>query len=105
VSTARSKRPTLAGQARPGVPASICMVLALAVGLILLQACTVVTAPGPVYVPAPGETVHIPPGHFPPPGKCRIWFPGRPPGHQPPPGDCHELRFQVPPGAMLIYGK
>ena len=46
----------------------------------------------------------IPPGHLPPPGKCRIWFPGRPPGHQPPPGDCHMLRLEVPPGAHLIYG-
>ncbi len=105
MSTTPGKQSTLPGQARVGVPASICMVLALAVGLLLLQACTIVTAPEPVYVPTPRETVHIPPGHLPPPGKCRIWFPDRPPGHQPPPGDCHELRFQVPPGAMLIYGK
>jgi len=46
----------------------------------------------------------IPPGHMPPPGKCRIWFPGRPPGQQPPPGDCWELESQVPPGAWLIRG-
>jgi len=26
----------------------------------------------------------IPPGHMPPPGKCRIWYPNRPPGQQPP---------------------
>lgn len=46
----------------------------------------------------------IPPGHMPPPGKCRIWFPGEPPGKQPSPGDCKELRHQVPPGAWLIRG-
>jgi hypothetical protein len=46
----------------------------------------------------------IPPGHMPPPGKCRIWYPGRPPGQQPPPGDCRELEREVPPGAWLIRG-
>jgi hypothetical protein len=42
--------------------------------------------------------LHIPPGHYPAPGQCRIWFPGRPPGHQPPPGNCSH----VPPGAWVI---
>lgn len=44
----------------------------------------------------------IPPGHYPQPGQCRIWYPGRPPGHQPPPGACHRLRGQILPGAWLI---
>ncbi len=44
----------------------------------------------------------IPPGHMPPPGECRIWYPDRPPGDQPPPGNCRELRRQLPPGAWLI---
>ena len=42
--------------------------------------------------------LHIPPGHYPPPGECRIWYPDRPPGHQPPPGNCG----RVPPGAWVI---
>jgi hypothetical protein len=42
----------------------------------------------------------IPPGQYPPPGHCRIWFPDRPPGHQPPPERCHGAG--VPPGAWLI---
>jgi hypothetical protein len=45
---------------------------------------------------------HIPPGHLPPPGMCRIWYPGTPPGHQPPPGDCRVLSRQVPRGAWLV---
>jgi len=42
--------------------------------------------------------LEIPPGHYPPPGECRIWYPDRPPGHQPPPGRCSP----VPPGAWVI---
>ncbi len=49
--------------------------------------------------------VHVPPGHRPPPGECRIWYPGTPPGQQPPPGPCHVLERQVPPGAVLVYGE
>ncbi len=46
----------------------------------------------------------VPPGHLPPPGQCRVWFPDRPPGQQPPPGPCHQLQWQVPPGAVLVRG-
>jgi hypothetical protein len=45
--------------------------------------------------------VHVPPGHRPPPGTCRVWFPDRPPGHQPRPGSCN---VRVPRGAFLVYG-
>jgi hypothetical protein len=45
----------------------------------------------------------IPEGHLPPPGECRVWFPGRPPGHQPPPGKCQRLRREVPAGAWLLH--
>lgn len=40
----------------------------------------------------------IPPGHYPPPGECRIWFPDRPAGQQPPPQRCD----RIPPGAWAI---
>ncbi len=62
------------------------------------------------WLPVPAEAGHgtlaaqIPPGHFPPPGECRIWFSDRPAGHQPPPGSCGTLKYNVPPGARLIYG-
>jgi len=49
-----------------------------------------------------GHKFHVPPGHMPPSGSCRIWFPGRPPGHQPAPGSCRVLSRQVPRGAYLI---
>ncbi|KJZ67602.1 tetratricopeptide repeat protein [Pseudomonas fluorescens] len=55
--------------------------------------------PEPAY-----DEVAIPRGHWPPPGKCRIWFPDRPPGHQPKPGKCMKLRHRVPAGAYLVRG-
>lgn len=54
--------------------------------------------------PHPPGSVYIPKGHLPPPGQCRIWFPGVPPGQQPPPDDCHELERRVPPDAILVRG-
>jgi hypothetical protein len=55
------------------------------------------------YVSA--RSCRVPPGHLPPPGACRIWYPDRPPGHQPPPGDCEELSYRVPHGACLVSGE
>ena len=50
------------------------------------------------YVPArevvyvtPARTVRVPPGHLPPPGYCRVWYPELPHGHQPPPEPCGRL--------------
>lgn len=75
---------------------------------VALSGCVVRTEPAPgYYEPAPvyhSASVKIPPGHLPPPGECRIWYPDRPSGHQPPPGDCHALRHQVPPDAFLVRG-
>jgi hypothetical protein len=34
------------------------------------------------------EAIRIPPGHLPPPGECRDWYPGGPPDHQRPPYKC-----------------
>ncbi|WP_150645063.1 tetratricopeptide repeat protein [Pseudomonas fluorescens] len=50
------------------------------------------------------DAMEIPRGHWPPPGKCRIWFPDRPPGHQPAPGSCKKLKHRVPFGAYLVGG-
>ncbi|RJP75122.1 MAG: hypothetical protein C4532_00840 [Candidatus Abyssobacteria bacterium SURF_17] len=62
------------------------------------------TAPGHVVVEEQYGVVAIPPGHLPPPGECRIWYPGEPPGQQPPPGPCSELEWRVPLGAWLVHG-
>jgi hypothetical protein len=51
---------------------------------------------------SPGE---VPPGHYPPPGECRIWYVNRPPGHQPPPSRCDSLVGRVPYGAFLLYNR
>jgi len=51
-----------------------------------------------------GRTFRIPPGHYPPPGECRIWIPDVAPGQQGPPGACEDLERQVPSGAYLVYG-
>lgn len=45
----------------------------------------------------------IPPGHYPPPGECRIWYSNRPPGQQPPPARCESLVGRLPLGAFLLY--
>lgn len=58
----------------------------------------------PAYHPHHDDDIRIPPGHLPPPGACRIWYPDRPPGQQPPPGNCHDLQYRVPRGATLVRG-
>lgn len=80
--------------------------ITLTAACMLLGACAagypspVVVAPGGYYA----TPVQIPPGHMPPPGECRVWYPDRPPGQQPPPGPCGVLQFQVPVGAYLVQG-
>jgi hypothetical protein len=86
----------------------------LPLGIILLSllcSCGVVIGGGdsveePSAKPASKQEIArlgIPPGHLPPPGECRVWFPNNPPGHQPPPGDCSKLRHRVPAGAWLLH--
>jgi outer membrane lipoprotein SlyB len=66
---------------------------------------TVVVVPSPpprepVVVVEPRQ-IHVPPGHYPPRGFCRLWYPGRPPGHQPPPMACSQVTGR--PGAFVLY--
>lgn len=62
-----------------------------------------ILAPAPVSLRRPGS-IHIPPGHLPPRGLCRVWYPGTPPGHQPPPTDCDSAYWYAPAGSYIVYG-
>ncbi|QCK15240.1 hypothetical protein [Mangrovivirga cuniculi] len=42
-------------------------------------------------------------GHLPPPGSCRIWYPGEPAGQQPPPVNCDEALATAPIGSWVVY--
>lgn len=47
--------------------------------------------------------IRVPPGHMPPPGYCRLWYPGVPPGHQPPPAPCGRVfRAYAHDGAVIV---
>ena len=52
---------------------------------------------------AQGKALGIPPGHLPPPGKCRVWFPGRPPGRQPRAESCSAAMANAPAGSWVLY--
>lgn len=84
--------------------------IAGAAALLSLAGCSshVVVAKSPPH-PAPPHSVRgpvaslgIPPGHYPPPGHCRIWVPGRPPGHQARSAPCYSLG-PVPLGAWVLH--
>ena len=47
--------------------------------------------------------LHVPPGHMPNVGQCRIWLPGRPPGQQPKAGSCTGLQRTAPAGSWILY--
>jgi hypothetical protein len=56
----------------------------------------------PHSVREPVASLGIPPGHFPKPGQCRLWYPGRPPGKQPRAVRCASLG-KVPLGAWVLH--
>lgn len=49
------------------------------------------------------RTIHVPPGHFPPDGQCRVWIAGTPPGRQAEAAACDQLGA-IPAGAFVLFG-
>lgn len=82
--------------------------LVTAAALSALASCSgknMYSQPEPRFAKAPpgAETLAVPPGQLPPPGECRLWFPGRPPGRQPRPRPCPDLEASAPAGAWILY--
>jgi hypothetical protein len=94
---------------------------AAGVTLVLISGCASSTASrGPSPVGPSGNVVvlassdgpargprklnGVPPGHYPRPGQCRVWYQGRPPGQQPRPVPCGSLTGRVPFGSFLLFG-
>jgi hypothetical protein len=87
----------------------------------LLAACSsntqVASAPAPTatpeerVAPPPASTVTgntavtlgVPPGHLPPPGRCRLWLPDTPPGRQPAARSCDGIGIRAPIGSMIVH--
>jgi hypothetical protein len=62
-------------------------------------------ATGKTFAHSTPHNLKVPPGHYPPPGMCRLWYPGRPPGQQPKSVPCAQL-IGVPltDGAFILHG-
>ena len=69
------------------------------------QAAQPAPAPAPAKHRGPSTAARlgIPPGHLPPPGLCRVWFPGQPPGHQPRARSCDRIERDAPAGSWIVY--
>jgi hypothetical protein len=60
-------------------------------------------APAPRQNASTAATLGIPPGHLPPPGKCKVWIPGTPPGHQARARSCNGIEGVAPAGSWILY--
>jgi hypothetical protein len=102
-----STGPSMAAAPAPPAPVAVAppppVVVAAPPPVIVVQQppTVVVATPPPVVVVEP-RRVHVPPGHYPAPGYCRVWHPGWPPGQQPKPFPCHKP-VAIPAGAFILY--
>ena len=61
--------------------------------------------PNPFPGTPPRQIKNVPPGHYPPQGECRIWYPNRPPGQQPPSQSCLSLQgLKLAEGVFILHG-
>lgn len=67
---------------------------------VLGQALTVVGWPR--HGGKPYRDVHVPKGHYPPLGECRLWVIGLPPGQQEAPVDCDDLPEVIPEDTVVV---
>lgn len=83
---------------------------AVALAVLTATACTSISssrseqpAPAVRRGPSTAATLGIPPGQLPPPGQCRVWYPGEPPGHQPRARSCARIEREAPAGSWIVY--
>lgn len=83
---------------------TVAPVLALLTATACSSISTTSTRPTPaVHRASSGASVaHIPPGHYPAPGTCRVWLPGEAPGHQPKPRSCAGIERAAPAGSWIL---
>lgn len=84
---------------------TVAPVLALLTATACSSISTTSTRPAPaVHRASTGaaSVAHIPPGHYPAPGTCRIWLPGEAPGHQPKPRSCAGIERAAPAGSWIL---
>lgn len=80
------------------------VVVAVLVGTACASRSTVVVAAPPSTArTSTAVTLGVPPGHLPPPGRCRVWIPGRPPGRQASARSCDGIARAAPAGSWILY--
>jgi hypothetical protein len=73
-------------------------------GIAAAIAATMVLAT-PLRAQVWDDDVHVPPGHRPPAGMCRVWYDNVPPGRQPRATDCSTAELVAARhGARVLYG-
>jgi hypothetical protein len=82
---------------------------AVGLAIIVSAACRPVSSPPAAHPEAePRRTADsdaslgIPPGHLPPPGRCRVWMPGTPPGRQAKARSCSGIERDAPVGSWIV---